>query len=168
MAEMSIRDALTGLYNRRFFSEALERETARSIRNRTDLVLCIMDLDFFKQINDTMGHQTGDMVLSELGRMLTDWIRQTDIPCRYGGEEFAVILTDTDIEHAIGVCERFRRMLVEYRFQHQEKSFQVTISIGIASLQNLDNPTSETVIQAADQAMYQAKAGGRNRVVVYG
>lgn len=167
MAEMTIRDALTGLYNRRFFSEALDREMARAVRNRTDLVLCILDLDFFKQINDTLGHQAGDMVLSRLGRMLKDWIRQTDIPCRYGGEEFAVILTDTDIDHAVGVCERFRRMLAEDQFQYQEKSFQITISIGISSLINLEKPTSENIIQTADQALYQAKAAGRNRVMVH-
>jgi len=81
--------------------------------------------------------------------------------------EFAVILTDTDIDHAVGVCERFRRMLAEDQFQYQEKSFQITISIGISSLINLEKPTSENIIQTADQALYQAKAAGRNRVMVH-
>ncbi len=167
MAEMSVRDVLTGLYNRRYFFETLDREIARTGRTRSGLVLCMMDLDHFKRINDTMGHPAGDMVLSEFGKMLKDWIRQSDTPCRYGGEEFAVMLTDTDVQKATGVCERFRAALNQRIFTYNQTPFQMTVSMGIASLMSLTHQTGENLIQAADDALYQAKSLGRNTLVVY-
>lgn len=167
MAEMSTRDVLTGLYNRRYFYESLNREISRSGRTRSDLTLCMMDLDHFKNINDTMGHPAGDEVLAEFGNLLKDWIRQSDLACRFGGEEFAVILSDTDIHQAAGVCERFRETLNLKTFRYNQTPFQVTVSIGIASLAALTNKTGEALVSAADEALYQAKKQGRNRVIVY-
>lgn len=166
MADLSVKDVLTGLYNRRYFFEALDREISRANRTGTGLVLCMMDIDHFKKVNDTMGHLAGDMVLSEFGKMLKDWIRQSDLPCRYGGEEFAVILSDTDVEKASGVCERFRNTLNQRTFVYNQISFRITASIGISSLALLTTKTGESLVNAADEALYQAKNEGRNRVVI--
>jgi two-component system cell cycle response regulator len=167
MAEMSIRDVLTGLYNRRYFHESLEREISRACRTRSDMSLCMMDLDHFKNINDTMGHPAGDMTLAEFGSMLNEWIRQSDLACRYGGEEFAVILSDTNIHKAVGVCERFRETLNQRIFYYNQKPFQISVSIGISSLATLTTTSGEMLVRAADEALYLAKKLGRNRIVMY-
>ncbi len=164
IAEMSIKDGLTGLYNRRYFMEALEKEVSRAKRYKTCLVLCMMDLDHFKKINDTLGHQAGDMVLSEFGKILKETIRQSDLLCRYGGEEFAVILPDTDIKKAVSACERFREMLAELIFEFNSSQFKITVSIGVASLSKSKVKSFDELVRMADQALYQAKKRGRNRV----
>ena len=168
MAEMSIRDVLTGLYNRRYFYESLEREISRAGRTKSDMALCMMDLDHFKNINDTMGHPAGDMTLAEFGSMLNEWIRQSDLACRYGGEEFAVILSDTNIHKAVGVCERFRETLNQRIFYYNQQPFHISVSIGISSLAVLSHCASgETLVRAADEALYRAKKLGRNRIIMY-
>jgi two-component system cell cycle response regulator len=168
MAEMSIRDVLTGLYNRRYFYESLEREISRAGRTQSDMALCMMDLDHFKNINDTMGHPAGDMTLAEFGSMLNEWIRQSDLACRYGGEEFAVILSDTNIHKAVGVCERFMETLNQRIFYYNQKPFHISVSIGISSLAVLSHSASgETLVRAADEALYRAKKLGRNRIIMY-
>lgn len=164
MAEMATRDILTGLYNRRYFMEALEREVARAKRYENNMVLCMMDLDHFKRINDSYGHPVGDMVLAETGKMLKKCVRQSDLACRYGGEEFALILPDTRTEKAHRVCERFRKMLAKRQFIYNSSRFQITLSIGIA-LFNPSNPkTPHNLISRADEALYQAKEAGRNNI----
>jgi two-component system cell cycle response regulator len=165
MAEMSTKDALTGLYNRRYFTEALERELARANRYRSEVVLCMLDLDHFKTVNDTYGHPAGDAVLSELGGMLKEYIRESDLLCRYGGEEFAIILTNTEPEKARVVCERFREMVAWHEFSYNGFSFHVTVSIGIASYDSTSNPSVLELIELADKALYRAKNAGRNNVV---
>ncbi|MBN1843862.1 MAG: diguanylate cyclase [Deltaproteobacteria bacterium] len=167
MVEMSTRDDLTGLYNRRYFMEALEREVARAGRYEFEIVLCMADLDHFKRINDTYGHPVGDRVLSEIGRMLKKCFRQSDLVCRYGGEEFAVILPNTRIEEARTVGERFREMVAGYAFEYEEAQFQMTVSIGIAKLDGSESKTPMELVAKADEALYRAKGGGRNRVKVY-
>ena len=167
MAELSTRDGLTGLYNRRYFTEALEREVARAIRRQSDLILCMFDIDHFKRINDTLGHQAGDMVLSTFGRLLTEWLRMTDIPCRYGGEEFAVILADTNKEQTLIVCDRFRNALSDHAFQYAGQTFHITVSAGVASILDIFPRAPDSLIAAADQALYSAKNSGRNRVVLF-
>lgn len=164
LAEMATRDQLTGLYNRRYFMEALEREVARAERYEPDLVLCMMDLDLFKRINDTYGHPAGDMVLSEIGSKLKECIRESDLICRYGGEEFAVILPNTRPEKARIVCERFRELVAGHKFVHNPSEFHITVSIGIASYDRGTDQSPLEFIDAADQALYQAKSAGRNRV----
>lgn len=167
IAEMSTIDDLTGLYNRRYFMEVLEREVARAGRYGSEIVLCMADLDHFKKINDTYGHPAGDRVLSEIGRMLKECFRQSDLVCRYGGEEFAVILPNTRIEEARTVCERLREMVAGYAFEYEAAQFQMTVSIGIAKLDGFESKTPMELVAKADQALYRAKGGGRNLVKVY-
>ncbi|MBU3949016.1 MAG: diguanylate cyclase [Proteobacteria bacterium] len=168
MAEMSTHDELTGLHNRRYFSEALERETARSKRYHETLSLCMVDLDHFKNINDTYGHSAGDMVLSEIGKILKDCIRGSDVACRYGGEEFAIILTNTNIDNAVYLSDRFMKKLSLHEFEYDSSKFNLTGSIGIAALDNNSwEQTQAELIKRADTALYKAKEQGRNRIVVY-
>lgn len=168
MAEMSTRDGLTALYNHRYFMEVLEREVARARRYKNSLVLSMLDIDHFKQVNDTYGHPAGDSVLSELGGMLKEYTRKSDLACRYGGEEFAVILPNAHSEEARIVCERFRERVAKHVFNYDASQFNISVSIGLASF---DHPTSDTpfdIIVKADKALYQAKFAGRNRVRLYG
>ena len=133
MAELTNRDELTGLYNRRYFMEALAREVSRAERYETDLVLCLMDLDHFKRINDDHGQQAGDLVLFEISKMLRKSLRQSDLLCRYGYEEFAAILPNTDLARARIVCERFRKMMSERHFRFDSSKVRLTVSMGLAS-----------------------------------
>ena len=167
MAEMSTTDELTGLYNRRYFTEALEREIARAKRYGTSLVMCMMDLDYFKRVNDAYGHTAGDMVLAEIGNILKDCIRKSDLACRYGGEEFAVILPDTDVKKAKAVCERFRKIVAGHPFKHNLSQFNITISMGITSYNSLMDQSPIEIMELADKALYQAKEAGRNQLVEY-
>jgi len=167
MAEMSTTDELTGLYNRRYFTEALEREMARAKRYGTSLVMCMMDLDNFKRVNDAYGHTAGDTVLSEIGKILKDCIRQSDLGCRYGGEEFAVILPDTDANKAKVICERLRKIVAEHPFKHNLYLFNITISMGITSYNSFMDQSPIEILELADKALYQAKEAGRNQLVEY-
>jgi two-component system, cell cycle response regulator len=166
MAHMSLRDELTGLYNRRYFNTAIKSEVARAKRYDRDLVLGIMDLDHFKKINDTYGHPAGDVALAAIGTLLKDLFRQSDILCRYGGEEFAVILPDTQTDEARVVCERFRENVSKYQFKYKEIDFRLTISIGITCFtQNGDSKYVDEFVARADRALYQGKNEGRNKVI---
>ena len=164
LAEMSTRDELTGLYNRRYFIESLERELARAKRYKRNLGFCMIDLDKFKYINDTYGHLAGDMTLSNIGRMFDDHFRQGDLICRYGGEEFAVILPDTSLKSAMAVCERLRKKVLSHKFKYNSSDFSISISIGVAMYNNLVHKSSNELVSAADQALYRAKKEGRNSV----
>jgi two-component system cell cycle response regulator len=166
MAEMSTIDELTGLYNRRFFSDSLNHEVTRAGRYKTDLALCIIDIDHFKRVNDTWGHSAGDLVLKEIARILQEAARKTDIPCRYGGEEFAVILTHTESEGARIFSERFRKQIAAHGFKINDTTFFVTVSCGIFSFNHDPDLSSIQLFEHADKALYQAKETGRNRVVV--
>ena len=164
LAEMSTRDELTGLYNRRYFIESLERELARAKRYKRNLGFCMIDLDKFKYINDTYGHLAGDMTLSNIGRMFDDHFSQGDLICRYGGEEFAVILPDTSLKSAMAVCERLRKKVLSHKFKYNSSDFSISISIGVALYNNLVHKSSNELVSAADQALYRAKKEGRNSV----
>jgi diguanylate cyclase (GGDEF)-like protein len=167
MAEMSTRDELTGLYNRRYCMEGLEREVSRAKRYGNHLSLCIMDLDHFKRINDIHGHPAGDMVLRGVGRMLDNCMRQSDLVCRYGGEEFVAILPDTQPNEARIVCERFRRTVAGHIFRHGGSNFRITVSVGMASYCSDEYKSPAQFLEMADQALYDAKARGRDRVVEF-
>ncbi len=161
----SIHDPLTGLYNRRQMEAALEREINRARRHRTYVGILIFDIDFFKVFNDTYGHKAGDIVLKEIGDLLQRNTRGEDIACRYGGEEFLLILPNTGMEGAITraayLLEQVRKMEVPYR----DKTLSVTISVGVA-VYPLHGPGIRSVVEKADKALYQAKNGGRNRLAI--
>ena len=167
LSEMSLRDELTGLYNRRYFEEILEREISRAKRYEADLALCMINLDHFKQINDQYGHPAREMVLSEIGKMLKEYIRQSDLICRYGGEEFAIIFPNTTPEHALEVCERFRATVARHRFRYGSTGFQVTLSMGIASYSRDREQSPGELRECAERSLGLAKKEGRNRVKKY-
>ncbi len=162
----SIRDALTGLFNRRYLDETLPREINRAERNNGPLSVLLFDIDHFKMFNDTHGHDAGDLVLRSIADVIVSNIRESDIACRYGGEEFVIILPDTTIETAERRAEALRndvsRMRLEYKGQEIGK---ITISVGVAAYPQ-NGTKRDALIKSADEAMYMAKRGGRNQVVV--
>jgi diguanylate cyclase (GGDEF)-like protein/PAS domain S-box-containing protein len=162
----SIRDALTGLYNRRYLEETLEREVRRAARAQQSLGILMIDLDHFKNFNDTYGHEAGDTVLRETGASLAKGIRAEDFVCRFGGEEFVVILPTADLAASRARAERLRCKMRELTLLHQGKSLgMVTISVGVAAFPEHGMSPSE-LMAAADAALYEAKRGGRDRVAV--
>jgi two-component system cell cycle response regulator len=165
MAEMSAVDELTKLYNRHYFIEALEGEFERAIRYDTEMALIMMDLDYFKEINDTYGHIAGDMVLADIGKLLNAHVRRNDLACRYGGEEFAVILPNISRKGTHAAYERFREVVFKQPYEHESKQFNITVSIGI-SYSN-DAESINDLLAHADQALYQAKDENRNKLVTY-
>jgi two-component system cell cycle response regulator len=167
MAKMATKDELTGLHNRRYFLEVFEREVDRAMRYESRLAFCMIDLDHFKIVNDTYGQLAGDMVLSEIGKILLQHIRLSDLACRYGGEEFAVLLPSADIEKAKLVCERLRKVISEHPFECQSTPFRVTISVGVAMYERHSEKSPLDLFEKADQALSQAKNSGGNKVVVY-
>ena len=157
-------DALTGLNNRRQFEIRLKQEYASATRQKHPLCAIMTDIDFFKSINDTYGHSVGDKVLKSVAQVIKDRLREYDIPSRYGGEEFCILLPQTRIEEANIVAQRLRAA-VEKNIIDENKKISVTISIGLAQLKEGD--TAEDLYKHADKALYEAKERGRNRVVVY-
>ena len=166
LREQAIRDPLTGLFNRRYLEETMERETARALREAHDLCVAMIDVDHFKNFNDFYGHKVGDAILQSLGAMLLGNTRLGDIACRYGGEEFIVIMPGASLEDAHKRADQWRE-----KFKNQQTSITkwgmvVTISIGLAIFP-LHGKDSDAMLDAADQALYQAKALGRNQVAVF-
>lgn len=160
---LSVTDGLTGLYNRRHFECNFDREFLRAQRYNSKLSLAIIDIDFFKKINDTYGHSCGDYVLREVAYLAMQTFRKTDMIFRYGGEEFAVILTETDLANALIPCERLRKNIEMYPFRYGDRDFQVTVSIGVCNKNDLIT-TSHEFFEQADKALYDAKEKGRNQV----
>jgi diguanylate cyclase (GGDEF)-like protein len=166
LQNLAIHDGLTGLYNHRTFYSLLEDELKRSLRHIRPLALLMLDIDHFKRVNDTCGHQAGDLILRELSDLLMQQAREIDRVCRYGGEEMILILLETDTEMAINIAERIRKAVETHVFDiNAEKQLSITVSIGVASYP-LNADTKETLVTAADDAMYRAKQSGRNRVCV--
>jgi two-component system cell cycle response regulator len=165
LAEMATMDGLTGLYNRRYFLESLQKEMGRADRMNSELALYMFDIDGFKSVNDLYGHQTGDAVLAGLGRLLRETIRLIDVPSRYGGEEFAVLLPSTKLREAQTACERLRRAVTAHPFTFNEVSIRITVSIGVVSYWPNSGYAASQLIEAADKALYRAKNDGKNRVV---
>ncbi|MBF0452718.1 MAG: diguanylate cyclase [Candidatus Magnetomorum sp.] len=160
----SIRDPLTGLYNRRHMQEALEREARRVERRKTSLGIIMMDVDHFKAFNDTYGHEAGDIVLKELGAFLKQRTRGEDIACRYGGEEFILILTDANPENTKIKAEEIRADVKDrLKIKHHGQTLNITISLGVA-IYPTHGLTTEETLKAADMALYKAKANGRDCV----
>ncbi|GAK57041.1 hypothetical protein U27_04005 [Candidatus Vecturithrix granuli] len=162
----AIHDPLTGLYNRRYMEQSLDRELARAERHHTDLGIIMLDIDYFKRFNDTYGHEIGDCVLQKLATYLANNVRDEDIACRYGGEEFMLILPEISLEHLAIRADRLRMSVKqEVTIMHQNMPLTITISSGVACFPTHGN-TAQEVKKAADQALYQAKAEGRDRTIV--
>ncbi|MCP5005487.1 MAG: diguanylate cyclase [Planctomycetes bacterium] len=167
LKKQATSDELTGLHNRRYLTEILEREFCLTSRNNTDLACILFDIDFFKKINDTLGHPFGDMVLQGISSCLKRETRKTDILFRHGGEEFIILLPTTGIDGARVTAEKIRAACEALTHSDGRNTAAVTVSLGVASI-NSNHPSSgNELIEFADKALYQAKAEGRNRVIVY-
>ena len=166
LQSLSRTDQLTGLFNRGYWEECLEQEFARYRRTPRPCSLVMFDIDHFKVINDQHGHPAGDEVLRQVGRMLRETCRSTDIVGRYGGEEFGILLPDTGMENAGIMAEHLRQHAAALKVPHDSQPLRITISIGIAAL-NAQIPDARTWVMLADQALYQAKAAGRNRIAQF-
>jgi len=167
LQEMANRDGLTGLFNHRYFHEQLSKDFLRARRYHEILSCVLLDIDHFKKFNDTYGHQTGDIVLSTLGRIIEDSVRDTDLAARYGGEEFTLVLYHTDGPAALYVAERLRQAVEGCEVDAEGKVLNVTISLGVATFPHEQIHDSKELIECADKALYQAKENGRNRVEVF-
>ena len=169
LEQENITDPLMNIHNRRHFDRRLTEEMNRAHRYASPLALFLIDIDHFKNVNDTYGHDAGDNVLKEIAALLQDHVRRTDIVARYGGEEIAIIAPETTLEVAEVLGERLRESIenaVLAPANEEHPDIKATISIGIAGLES-DTANNERFIQCADIALYDAKEGGRNRVVVY-
>ncbi|MBC3362713.1 sensor domain-containing diguanylate cyclase [Pseudomonas sp. SWRI154] len=164
---LSSTDRLTGLYNRGHWEGSLKSAYARHQRYGNALSLVMLDIDHFKRVNDTYGHQAGDKVIENVARLLHEHVRESDVAGRYGGEEFGVVLSDTDKDGARVFAERLRKAVEELLVQYNGQDIRFTISLGVADLSEPSNDHAE-LIARADQALYTSKKTGRNRVTVFG
>jgi len=163
--ELAVTDALTGLYNRRYMTNHLETLQKSAIQDYKPVSLLILDIDFFKKVNDTHGHDVGDEILKQFSGRMIKSVRGIDLACRYGGEEFVVVMPDTDLAVALGVAERLRREVADLPFKLPASELQLDVSCSIGVAMSMESESSESLIKRADEALYQAKRDGRNRVV---
>jgi len=166
LQEQAIRDPLTGLYNRRFLAEVLEKEIPKAERTQLPLAIAIMDVDHFKNFNDHYGHKCGDIVLQSLANMLNENSRRSDIVCRYGGEEFVVLMPGATLDIARERAESWRRLFETMTIRYQGQNLQATFSVGVAVFPQ-HATDEEALLQAADAAMYQSKINGRNQLTIF-
>jgi diguanylate cyclase (GGDEF)-like protein len=167
--ELAYTDSLTGIFNRRYFDQRYTREVLRARRYHRSLAILMIDIDHFKKYNDTFGHLLGDEILKKVATVFSINLRRADILCRYGGEEFVVILPESDLNHGHMVAEKLRKSLMEIEFDGEEHmpQRQLTISIGVSAYPETGN-SEKDILAKADQALYEAKKSGRNRVVAVG
>lgn len=166
LREQSVRDHLTGLFNRRYMEETLERELLRAVRKHLSLGIIMLDVDEFKQFNDSYGHAAGDLVLRQLGSLLLKQVRGEDIPCRYGGDEFLIVLPDASLIATSERAEHICKIAVRSHLQFDGQALTaVTLSLGVAVFPE-HGVTTEAILKAADTALYRAKHNGRGRVEV--
>jgi diguanylate cyclase (GGDEF)-like protein len=165
MYRMANFDAVTGINNKHVFDTRLEQEFSYARRNRLPLSLLMIDVDFFKKVNDTYGHMAGDYVLQGVAKRVAKTVRDEDIPARYGGEEFAVIMRGTDAAGALMLAERVRKLVAAEPFVFEKQPIPVTISIGVATLEGDNFDTQQDLIAHADACLYKSKESGRNRVI---
>lgn len=164
--KMAITDGLTRLYNHKHFYELLEQEFHRTKRYQASVVMIMIDIDFFKQINDTYGHQVGDDILKELAIVVRSQVRDIDILARYGGEEFAALLPQTSLEQAAIVAERIRNAVEKNEFSTSKGIIKITVSLGVSGYPEMDINSQVELVKRADAALYRAKETGKNRVVI--
>jgi diguanylate cyclase (GGDEF)-like protein len=160
---MTIVDGLTQIHNKRYLSEALDREVLRARRHQRELSVLMFDIDFFKNVNDQFGHLAGDYVLRELAKVVQERIRRDEVFARYGGEEFCIVLPETSLAGAAALAEDLRQRVEAHSFVFQSERMPVTISVGCALIAASDR-TATDLIQRADEKLYEAKRSGRNRV----
>lgn len=165
--DLSMRDSMTGLYNFRYFVETLRSEVDRALRYNEPLACIMLDVDNFKSVNDMHGHQVGDLVLKELARSVSLSVRSSDIPARYGGDEFIIVLPNTGKSFALKIAQRLMNLFSDkaIRIPTDSKTVKVTISIGIAGLP-ADTTNMDELMKMADEALYRAKHEGKNRIVI--
>ncbi len=167
LEQKAIRDSLTGLFNHEYLKEQLADEVQRASRYHSHLSFLLLDLDHFKNVNDSCGHPFGDYVLHEFARRVTNMTRHSDVFARYGGEEFALIMPHTDSHSALLVAEKIRSEISSKEFSSGGHSRSITVSIGICSFFGDKIVSPGEFIELADNALYQAKGSGRNRVILY-
>jgi|GEM_PF-2091178 len=167
LQQQAIRDPLTGLFNRRYLEESLQREIHRACRQQNSVGIIMLDIDRFKGFNDSFGHEAGDFVLQRLSGFLQDNLRSSDIVCRYGGEEFTVILPDASLENTIARAEQLREGIKQLRLDYQGRSLgQITLSLGVSCFPH-NGGTPKELLRNADKALYQAKMTGRDCAVIF-
>ena len=164
LKELSIKDHLTGLFQRRVFDDMLTKEISRSMRQQQPLSVAMLDLDHFKDINDQYGHAIGDDVLIKMGQIFMSLMREADLVCRYGGEEFVILMPNTQLSDAQLISERIRIAVKSAQFKTDKGTINLTISIGIAELQLSQKELPEQFLKKADDALYQAKESGRDQI----
>jgi diguanylate cyclase (GGDEF)-like protein len=166
LQEQISRDGLTGLHNYRCFQELLDRELDRASRYRRPLALIMADIDHFKEVNDTYGHQMGDCVLVEIAKVFQQVLRKSDFVARYGGEEFGILLVETQLESALAMAERLREMVAAMSVSEDGRTAKVTVSFGVTAIDQQTPVSKDEVVRLADEALYEAKRTGRNRCCV--
>lgn len=164
LSDLVRTDTLTGIANYRYFQQALEQELERTQRSAQPTSLIMLDIDFFKKVNDCWGHEIGNQALIHIARLVVQTVRKLDIPCRYGGEEFAIILPDTYLRACIPVAERIRQVIAQTPLRVGNRELQLTASLGIATYTHQQKTSADELVQLADSYLYQAKDGGRNQV----
>jgi len=166
LARLARTDTLTGIYNRAHFDSVLDNEISRCRRSKQSMALLMLDLDHFKDINDNYGHQCGDLVLQTVAQTLEQTTRCSDVVCRYGGEEFAIILPETSATNAYITAEKIRRAIQSLRVSYNDKTLSLTVSVGISGSRG-HGAKAFDLIREADQALYASKQKGRNRSEIY-
>jgi diguanylate cyclase (GGDEF)-like protein/PAS domain S-box-containing protein len=167
LQEQAIRDPLTNVYNRRYMAEFLDQELARASREQYPVTVVIMDMDHFKNFNDNYGHRCGDLVLQAFAKFLVDHTRRSDVVCRYGGEEFVIVMPDASMEDGYERVEAWRQIFSETAIDYDTMKFSATFSAGLAIFPD-HGSTGDAILQAADKALYRSKNNGRNRVTRFG
>ena len=162
--DAATRDGLTRLYNKRFFLDRLTQDFSYSLRHEQPLTLVLFDVDHFKEINDSLGHPAGDSVLQELAGRVAETLRTEDLLCRYGGDEFAIIMREASAERGALVAERVRRVVANAPFSHEGGTVAVTVSLGVVTLEAANARTPGDLLGEADRRLYEAKQRGRNQV----
>ncbi|MEN9563820.1 MAG: hypothetical protein RIR73_2064 [Chloroflexota bacterium] len=165
LREQAIRDPLTGLFNRRYMEETLERELARAVREGTSIGICMADIDDFKVFNDQHGHRAGDLILKHLADIFVSYSRAEDVVCRYGGEEFLILLPGADLEVTSRRAEDWRRAFEQSKIEFEGQILTTTLSLGVTVFPQRGQ-TSEDLLKLADEAMYLSKHNGRNQVSI--
>lgn len=165
LREQAVRDPLTGLFNRNYLEETLERELARAARDGSSLSICMADVDDFKSFNDTHGHKAGDMVLKSLAGVFTAYSRAGDVACRYGGEEFLILMPGADLDITTRRAEDWRRACEQSKVEYEGRTLSITLSFGVAVFPQ-QGRTSDEVLKLADEALSLSKNKGKNQVNV--